>query len=377
MPVKNFKAVDTTLRDGEQTPGVAFSPQEKLEIARELDDLGIGIIEVGSSPVSKGESEAISKIVEEGLDAEILSFCRGMKSDIDSAIECGVNGIHLVIPLSALHIKKKLGKSREEIIEMSRELTMYALDHGLKVKFSGEDSTRADPEFVSEIFSLTSEEGADSTCVCDTVGVARPEKIYDLISRLSSEVEAPLAVHCHDDFGLATANTLFALKAGAEEAHLTVNGIGERGGNAALEEVVTALSELYDYRLDLDFTKLYEISKMVEKYSGQSIPSSKALVGENTFAHEAGIHVDGMIKDSSTYEPISPEKVGRERRFVVGKHSGKHAVRDKLKKEGIEAEAGEKEVKEIFKRIKEIGDSGESVDEERWEKIVEKVLKKD
>ncbi len=374
MPEENFKAVDTTLRDGEQTPGVAFSPQEKLEIARELDELGVEIIEAGSAPVSQGEREAISSIVEEALDAQILSFCRGMKFDIDSAIECGVDGIHLVIPLSDLHMEKKLGKSREEIMEMSQDLTRYAVEHGLKVKFSGEDSTRADPEFVSEVFSLASEEGVDSTCVCDTVGVSTPEKMYELISELSLEVKAPLAVHCHDDFGLATANTLFGLRAGAEEAHLTVNGIGERGGNAALEEVVVVLSELYDYKIDMDFTKLYDISKMVERYSGQSIPPSKALVGENSFAHEAGIHIDGMIKDSSTYEPISPKKIGRKRRFMVGKHSGKHAVKDKLKREGIELE--EEEVHEIYQNIKDIGDAGKSVDEEKWKKIIEKVLSK-
>ncbi len=374
MPEEKFKAVDTTLRDGEQTPGMAFSPQEKLEIAKELDDLGVQIIEAGSAPVSQGEREAISNIVEEDLNAEILSFCRGMKSDIDSAIECGVDGIHLVIPLSDLHIVKKLGKSREEIKVMSKNLIRYSTDHGLKVKFSGEDSTRADPEFVSEVFSLASEEGADSTCICDTVGVSSPEKMYELISELSQDVETPLAVHCHDDFGLATANTIFAIRAGAEEAHLTVNGIGERGGNAALEEVVVALSELYDYKIDMDFTKLYEISKMVERYSGQSIPPSKALVGENSFAHEAGIHIDGMIKDSSTYEPISPKKIGRNRRFVVGKHSGEHAVKDKLKRDGIEVE--EEEAHEIFQNIKDIGDTGKSVDEEKWKEIVEKVLSK-
>jgi len=370
--VKNIEILDTTLRDGEQTPRIAFSPDEKLEIARKLDELGVDMIEAGSATVSKGERTAISRITREKLNADIFSFCRGLKSDIDHAIECEVDGIHLVIPVSDLHIEKKLNKTRDDIKDMTSRLTRYAVDHGLVVEISGEDSTRADVDFIREMFSLAMEEGADRACICDTTGISSPEKIYDLVSKIGEDIDAPLAVHCHDDFGLATANTLAAVKAGAEEAHLTVNGIGERGGNAALEEVVVALSELYGFITKVQLKKIYETSKLVEKYSGSVIPPSKAIVGENAFSHEAGIHVDGILKDASTYEPIDPEKIGRERKFVVGKHSGKHSIENKLKVEDIKAD--DKEIDEIFQRVKDIGDSGRSINEDDWKSIVEEIL---
>jgi len=369
---KTLRTFDTTLRDGEQTPGIAFSPEEKLKIAKKLDELGVDVIEAGSATVSEGERRAISSIVEENLKADIFSFCRGLKSDIDEALSCDVDGIHLVIPVSDLHIERKLNSTREEMKNTARELTRYALDHGLKVEISGEDSTRAEEDFIVEVFNTSLEEGAERACVCDTTGIATPEKMHDLISRLRDNISAPLALHCHDDFGLATANTLTAINAGAVEAHLTVNGIGERGGNAALEEVVVALSELYGFETSINFDKIYKVSKLVEDFSSSSIPPSKAIVGENSFAHEAGIHVDGILKDPSTYEPIDPHKIGRERKFVVGKHSGKHAVEYKLKEEGLEV--NEEEIDAILKRIKEEGDEGISIDEELWISIIEEVL---
>jgi len=369
---KTLRTFDTTLRDGEQTPDIAFSPEEKLKIAKKLDELGVDVIEAGSATVSEGERKAISSIVKEDLQADIFSFCRGLKTDIDEALSCDVDGIHLVIPVSDLHIERKLNSTRGEIKNTARKLTRYAIDHGLKVEISGEDSTRADEDFICEVFSNSLEEGAERACVCDTAGVSTPEKMHDLISGLRDDISDPLAVHCHDDFGLATANTLTAIKAGAVEAHLTVNGIGERGGNAALEEVVVALSELYGFEAAINFHKIYETSKLVEEYSGSPIPPSKAIVGENSFAHEAGIHVDGILKDPSTYEPIDPHKIGRKRRFVVGKHSGKHAIKNKLKEEGIEAT--QEKIDKILKRIKDEGDCGKSVDDRLWSSIIEKVL---
>lgn len=363
---------DTTLRDGEQTPGIAFSPEEKKEVAKKLDELGVDIIEAGSAKVSEGEREAISSIVEEDIDADIFSFCRGLKTDIDEALGCDVDGIHLVVPVSDLHIEKKLNSTRGKIKDNARTLTSYAVEHGLEVEISGEDSTRADVDFICEVFAESLKEGAGSACICDTTGIATPEKMYDLTSKIKNEMTVPLAVHCHDDFGLATANTIAAVRAGAREAHLTVNGIGERGGNAALEEVVLALSELYGFKTSINFDKIYETSKLVEKFSGSPIPPWKAIVGENSFAHEAGIHVDGMLKDPSTYEPIAPEKIGRERRFVVGKHSGRHAIENKLKEEGVKLT--QEEIEEIFSRIKEEGDKGKSVDEDLWNSIIDDVL---
>ncbi len=370
--MKNIQVFDTTLRDGEQTPQIAFSPDEKLEIALKLDALGVDTIEAGSATISPGERTAICQIIKEDLDAEVFSFCRGLKSDIDHAIECEVDGIHLVLPVSDLHIEKKLNKTRDDIKDMTSRLTRYAVDHGLVVEISGEDSTRADVDFIREMFSLAMEEGAERACICDTTGISSPEKVYALVSKIGEDIDAPLSVHCHDDFGLATANTLAAVKAGAEETHLTVNGIGERGGNAALEEVVVALSELYGFTTNIRLKKIYETSKLVEKYSGSVIPPSKAMVGENAFSHEAGIHVDGILKDASTYEPIDPERIGRRRKFVMGKHSGKHSIENKLEEEGIKAD--DKEIDEIFQRIKDIGDSGRSMNEDDWKSIVEEVL---
>ena len=370
-----LQTFDTTLRDGEQTPGIAFSSEEKLKIAKKLDGLGVDVIEAGSATVSEGERQAISSIVKENLQADIFSFCRGLKSDIDKALSCDVDGIHLVIPVSDLHIERKLNSTRKEMKNTARELTRYAIDHGLEVEISGEDSTRADEDFILEVFNTSLEEGAGRACVCDTTGIATPEKMNDLISKIRDDIGAPLAVHCHNDFGLATANTLTAIRAGAGEAHLTVNGIGERGGNASLEEVVVALSELYGFETSINFDKIYETSKLVEDFSNSPIPPSKAIVGANSFAHEAGIHVDGILKDPSTYEPIDPHTIGRERRFVVGKHSGKHAIENKLKEEGLEA--NQEEIDTILKRIKDEGDKGISIDEELWISIIEEVLSED
>ncbi len=257
---EEVKVLDTTLRDGEQTPGVALSPDEKLEIAKKLDELGVDMIEAGSAITSAGEREGITKIAEEGLDSEISSFARGMESDIDSALDCEVDAVHLVVPTSDLHIEEKLQKSREEIKEMAVETSRYALDHDLTVELSAEDATRADEDFLKELLQAGIEEGVQRICVCDTVSKMMPEQIHELFSDLSSSVDVPIATHCHDDFGVAVANTLSAVKAGAREVHATINGLGERAGNAALEEVVLALSEFYEYKTNVDLGDLQEVS---------------------------------------------------------------------------------------------------------------------
>lgn len=372
MTKKRINVLDTTLRDGEQTPGVALSPEQKLDIAKELDAVGVDMIEAGSAVTSAGEREGIELVANEGLDVEVSSYARGVKSDIDSALDCGVDAVHLVIPVSDLHMEKKLQKSKEEVKEMTRKTARYAAEHGLTVELSGEDATRADRDFLKEIIDIGVDEGAERFCVCDTVSLMMPEQIYDLFSDLSEYAEMPVSVHCHDDFGVAVANSLSGIRAGAGEIHVTVNGLGERAGNAALEEVALALSEFYDYGTGIILEGLYDLSQLVEKYTGIPIPPTKAVTGANAFAHETGIHAHGVLSEAKTYEPISPETVGQKRRLVFGKHTGRHAIESRLEEEDLEP--SDDQVDEVFQRIKELGDRGKLVTDAEWSTIVDDVM---
>ena len=229
------------MRDGEQTPGVALTREKKLLIARALDEMGVSVIEAGSAITSEGERESIKAVANAGLDAEICSYCRIVKMDVDHALECDVDSIHLVAPVSDLHIRTKIEKDRDAVRQIVAEVTEYAKDHGLIVELSGEDASRADLEFLKALYADGIDAGADRLCFCDTVGLLVPEKTTEIFRDLSSSLKAPISIHCHNDFGFATANTVAALAAGAKQAHVTINGLGERAGNAALEEVVMSL----------------------------------------------------------------------------------------------------------------------------------------
>ncbi|OKY78978.1 MAG: Isopropylmalate/homocitrate/citramalate synthase LeuA family [Candidatus Methanohalarchaeum thermophilum] len=367
------KLFDTTLRDGEQTPGVSLTPKEKLWIARKVDELGVDVIEAGSAITSKGEREGIRKIADEGLEAEICSYTRVLKSDVDAAHECGVESIHLVAPVSELHLKKKLKKNKSEILDSLDEVIPYAKDYGLNVELGAEDASRADQDFVEKIFNRGASLGADRVCYCDTVGVLNPEKTEQNISKLTENIDIPLSIHCHDDFGFAVSNSINALLSGAEQVHVTVNGLGERAGNASLEEVVISGKELYDIGFNANPELLYETSRLVSRLTGVSVSENKAIVGENAFTHESGIHAHGVLNDSATYEPISPDEVGRERKFTLGKHTGRASVKAILKEMGVEAD--DEQLKEIVSRVKEIGDKGKKVTTADLQTIVETVLK--
>ncbi len=366
------RVLDTTLRDGEQMPGLAFNSEQKLEIAMALDDLGVDIIEAGSAIISEGERDALKKLSRARLDAEICSFARGVKADIDAALECGVDSVHLVLPTSDLHLRYKLRKSRSQLKETAAEMARYALDHGLKVELSAEDGTRTAPSFLKEFFSVGVEEGVHRLCVCDTVGVMTPERMQELFLDLTRTFKLPIAVHCHNDFGLATANTLAAVRGGAQEVHVTVNGLGERAGNASLEEVVLSLHHFYKVGTNVDLKKLYRVSRLVERLAGLPIPPNKAVVGENAFSHESGIHTHGVLKHPLTYEPISPEVVGQRRKFVFGKHVGTSAIRNELRQMGLKP--SEEQVKEIFNQVKRLGDRGKLVTDAEWRAIVDSVM---
>ncbi len=370
---KNIYFLDTTLRDGEQAPGVSLTPDDKLRIAKRLDSLGVDVIEAGFAAVSEGEMEAIRRISEAGLRAQIASCSRGLKKDIDAVTESGADYIHLVIPTSDIHLRYKLKKSREEILKITKESVKYAKDLGLTVELSAEDATRTELDYLIEVFETGASVGVDKVCPCDTVGIMTPERIFEFYSKLREELpDIPISVHCHNDLGMATANSLAALRAGAEEVHVTVNGLGERAGNAALEEVATALKVLYKTETSIKTELLYETSKFVSKLTGVPIQPNKAIVGENAFAHEAGIHTHGVLQEPLTYEAFKPELVGFRRRIMVGKHAGLHGLKALISEIGLKPT--DEQLKEIFNRVKRVGDKGKIVTDADLLKIVETVM---
>lgn len=360
------------MRDGEQTPGVSLEPEKKVWIAKNLDALGVDVIEAGSAITSDGERDGIRAVVKEGLQAEICSFARIVKSDIDYAIDCDVDSIHLVVPVSDLHITQKLKKDRATVKQTAVDMVDYAKKHGLIVELSGEDASRADLDYVIEVYNAGVQAGADRLCFCDTVGVLRPEGAYSIFRRLATEVKAPISIHCHDDFGLATANTVAALSAGASQAHVTVNGVGERAGNTALEEVVVVLKSLYGVNTRISLENLYPTSKLVSRLMGIPVAPNKSLVGENAFMHESGIHVHGLMANTATYEPITPETIGRKRQIVLGKHAGRSTV--ELALQGFGLNASTPQLDEITKRIKCLGDKGKHVTDADLMSIADSVL---
>ena len=363
--------LDTTLRDGEQTPGVSLDMDEKLAIARGLDALGVQVIEAGSAITSEGERKSMKAVADSGLNAEICSFVRTLKSDVDLALQCDVDSVHLVVPVSDLHIERKLKSDRKTVFQNAIDVTEYAKDHGLVVELSGEDASRADLNFLTSIYRAGVEAGADRLCFCDTVGVLVPETTATIFGKLS-DLGAPISIHCHNDFGMATANTVAALRSGASQAHVTVNGIGERAGNASLEEVVMTLESLYKTKTGIRCEDLYQLSRMVSRMTGIPVAPNKSLVGENAFTHEAGIHVHGLLADTSTYEPLHPEQVGRKRRIVLGKHAGRASVELALKEFGIGVT--DDQLAQIVERVKELGDKGKRVSDADMQTIAEYVL---
>lgn len=359
MKVRIF---DTTLRDGEQTPGIALTPEQKLAIAQKLDELGVDAIEAGFPIISEGERKAVKDIAHANLKAEICGLARTEKKDIDAAVAAGLKYIHTFIATSDIHLKYKLNLTREQAVAKAIESVEYAKSLGLQVEFSAEDATRTDREFLKKVFKSVTEAGADRIDIPDTVGYSTPQYIAAITKDAIDVTHLPVSVHCHNDFGLAVANAISAIQAGAQCAHVTINGIGERAGNASLEEFVMALQCLqFDKKFETNInTKLiYETSRYVSKIVGVQVQPNKAIVGENAFGHESGIHTHGVLSNPLTYEPISPELVGRTRWFQVGKHAGAHGISAMLEEYGIKP--SREQAHEILERVKKLGDQGKHV----------------
>ena len=358
----NIRIFDTTLRDGEQSPGVSLSPEKKLNIAKKLDQLGVDAIETGFPVISDGEKEGVKLIVGEGLKAELCGLARTNKKDIDAAVDCGLNYIHTLIATSDIHLEHKLKMTRDEALEKAIEAVEYGKSRGLQVEFSAEDATRTDREFLKKVFGAVANAGADRIDIPDTVGYSTPQYIGEITKDAIEVSKLPISVHCHNDFGLAVANAISGVQAGASCAHVTINGIGERAGNASLEEFVMALHSLEfenKWETNINTKLIYETSRYISKLAGMSVQPNKAIVGENAFGHESGIHTHGVLSNPLTYEPISPEIVGRNRWLQVGKHAGAHGISAMLGEYGVEPDKDQ--LKQILEKVKSIGDQGNHV----------------
>ena len=371
----NVRIFDTTLRDGEQTPGVSLSPEKKLNIAKKLDELGIDAIETGFPVISDGEREAVKMIANANLKAELCGLARTNKKDIDAVIDCGLNYIHTFIATSDIHLEYKLKMTRDEALSKAIEAVEYGKSRGLQVEFSAEDATRTDREFLKKVFGEVAKAGADRIDIPDTVGYSTPQYIAEITKDAIDATKLPISVHCHNDFGLAVANAISGIQAGAQCAHVTINGIGERAGNASLEEFVMALNSLQfeqKWETNIDTKLLYETSRYVSKLVGITVQPNKAIVGENAFGHESGIHTHGVLSNPLTYEPISPEVVGRTRWLQVGKHAGIHGMNAMLKEYGVEP--NDEQTKQILDQVKNIGDQGKQVTEVELLSIANEVI---
>ena len=337
---------DTTLRDGEQTAGVVFANDEKIHIAKMLDLIGVHQIEAGIPAMGGDEKQAIKEIASLGLKASVMGWNRAVISDVKHSLDCGVDAVALSISSSDIHIKHKLEKDREWVLDSIRDSVAFAKDHDLYVSVNAEDASRSDPDFLVEFAATAKEAGADRLRYCDTVGILDPLQFYKRIKALKDQVEIDIEMHTHNDFGMATANAIAGLEAGANYVNTTINGLGERAGNASMEELVMALRYNKNLELDIQTSLFRELSEYVALASRRSLPAWKPVIGSNLFVYESEGRASGVVRDPSTYEMFLPGEVGLLRRFSVGKYSGPTVIRRKLREGGFHPTE-----EEVFKLI--------------------------
>jgi len=330
---------DTTLRDGEQTAGVVFSLDEKKEIARRLDEIGVDELECGIPAMGWEEQTSIRALVEMGLRARLITWNRALITDLQASLLTGVRAVDISVSVSDMHIAHKLKKSRDWVKEQLRVAIGFAKQHDLYVSVGGEDASRAAPDFLLELLRIAEAEGADRFRFCDTLGLLDPFTTFDKVSYLAERTTLDLEIHTHNDLGMATANAIAGVRAGARIVNTTVNGLGERAGNAALEEVVMALKYACGLDPQIDTCRFVELSRYVGEASSRPVPEWKAVVGEKVFSHESGLHTDGVMKNPLNYEGFDPAEVGLHRHLILGKHSGRHGLRQRLALLGIDEQS--------------------------------------
>lgn len=380
--MKHIKIFDTTLRDGEQSPGCSMNLKEKIEMAKQLEKLNIDVMEAGFAASSPGDFNSVKTIAETMKNCTVASLARALPGDIDKAYEAVKNAvsprIHTFIATSPIHMEYKLLMKPEQVIESAENMVKYAKKYVSDIEFSAEDATRSDVEFLAEIFDKVIKAGATTINIPDTVGYTTPEEYFAFLTAIREKCPAldnvDISVHCHNDLGLAVANSLAAVRAGATQIECTVNGIGERAGNASLEEFVMALKtrrDIYQADTRIVTTEIMRSSKLLTRITGVKVQPNKAIVGENAFAHEAGIHQDGVLKNKATYEIMTPESIGiTEKSLVLGKHSGKAALRDRIKSLGYDIT--DEELNVAFAKFKDIADKKKQVYDSDIEAIVTK-----
>jgi 2-isopropylmalate synthase len=367
---RRIQIFDTTLRDGEQSPGIALLPHEKAEIAEQLERLGVDVVEAGFAGASPGDFEGVRAVAAALQAPTVASLVRARREDIDAAAEALAGAvrsrIHIVLGTSPIHMEKKLGLEPDEVVEQARWAVEYSAALVDEVEFSCEDATRSDPAFVARVCRVAIRAGATIVNLPDTVGYALPAQyaafIVDVRRRCRDLRKVTLSVHCHNDLGLAVANSLAGVQAGAQQVECTINGLGERAGNASLEEIVMALrvrDDVFDVETGIETEQIAATSRLVAERTGYAVQRNKAIVGANAFAHEAGIHQDGMLKDARTYQIIDPATVGVRMTLPLGKHSGRHAFARACAEQGFPI-AGD-ELDRAFRRFKERADAGGAV----------------
>nr|WP_254769441.1 2-isopropylmalate synthase [Salinilacihabitans rarus] len=352
--IETARVFDTTLRDGEQSPGTSFSSDDKREIAAALDEMGTHVVEAGFPVNSDAEFEAVRDIAE-STSTTVCGLARVVEADVEAALDSGVGMVHVFVSTSDVQIEDSMHATREEVVQRAVESVERVREAGATCMFSPMDATRTDERFLVEVVEAVTEAGTDWINVPDTCGVATPGRFADLIAKVREHTDARIDVHTHDDFGLATANALAGIEAGADQAQVSVNSIGERAGNAAYEEFVMAVESVYQADTGIDTTRIADLSRLVEQRSDITVPGNKPVVGGNAFSHESGIHAAGVIENADTFEPgvMTPEMVGATRKLVLGKHTGTNSVRERLVEIGYDPT--ETEVRAVTRRVKDYG----------------------